>query len=145
MRIDRQSASTRNIESRIKAAQDYAAKNARRLVSGQYYRNEYVLVALKGPGIVRGTNLPKSADTWAGPFKIVKRYKSGSYQLKELDGTILKGAIPMSHLKPFYTRKNQQRKDFLLSEEDSSDGFDPFSTSEEEEDRRDNDYRITNA
>jgi hypothetical protein len=145
MRVDRQSASKRNIDSRVKAANDYAAKNARRLVSGRYYKDEYVLVALKGPGIVRGANLPKSADTWAGPFKVVKRYKSGSYQLKELDGTILKGAVPVSHLKPFYTRKNQQRRDFLLSEEEVSDGFDPFFSSGEEEDRRDDEFRITDA
>ena len=62
-----------------------------------------VLIAMKGPGEVRGNNSTKSGDTWAGPFRITKRYQLGSYQLKELDGTILKGSVAARHLKPFYT------------------------------------------
>ena len=64
-----------------------------------------VLVALKGPGVIRGQGLAKSEDIWAGPFKISKRHRSGSYQLKELEGSILKGSVAARHLKPFYTRR----------------------------------------
>ena len=102
MQTDCRSASKRNMESQINAARDYTIKNARRLISGIYGQNELVIVALKGPGVIRGQGLAKSEDIWAGPFKISKRHRSGSYQLKELDRSILKGSIAAQHLKPFY-------------------------------------------
>ena len=87
LHMERKKASKKNIETRVQAAKDYAIRNARRMISGVYRKGELVLIALKGPGIVRGSGLAKSADTWAGPFEIVRRYRSGSYQLRELDGT----------------------------------------------------------
>lgn len=143
MHMDRRKAADRNTEMRVQAANDYATKNARRLVSGKYGIGELVLVALKGPGIVRGSGQPKSADTWAGPFEVVKRYHSGSYQLRELDGAILKGSVPTAHLKPFYTKKAPRPKEFLRSEEDSSEDIHPFQQSDEE-DQRDEDFKPEN-
>ena len=126
MHVDRQKAASRNTKDRMQAAEQYATRNARRLVSGIYAKEELVLVALKGPGIIRGSGLPKSADTWAGPFKIVRRYQSGSYQLKELDGTILKGSVPAGHLKPFYTREGQRLPEYLSPGCSDTSGEDPF-------------------
>ena len=88
LHMDRKKAFHRNVEMCIQAAKDYATRNARHLISGVYGKGESVLVALKGPGIVQGSGLAKSADTWAGPFKILRRYQSGSYQLQELDNTV---------------------------------------------------------
>ena len=99
-------------------------------VSGQYGQGELVLVALKGPSIVHGSNLPKSADRWAGPFKIAKRYTTGSYQLEELDSTQLKGSVPAGHLKPFYTREGQKIPLRRLSEEEEPDSEEPFNVTE---------------
>jgi hypothetical protein len=126
MHADRQEAADRSKKSRVQAAEQYAIKNARRLISGKYAKGELVLVALKGPGIVRGSGLPKSADTWAGPFRITKRYQSGSYQLRELDGTILKGSVPAGHLKPFYTRAGQRLPEYSSSSNSNSSGEDQF-------------------
>ena len=106
--MDRKEASKKNIESHVRAAKDCEIKNARRIILGKYGQGELVLIALKGPGIVRGSGLAKSMDTWASPFEVVWRYQSGSYQLRELDGTIIKGSVPTSHLKPFYTGGGQR-------------------------------------
>jgi hypothetical protein len=132
LHMDRQKAASKNMQTRIQAANDYANRNARRLISGKFGKGELVLVALKGPGIVRGSGQPKSADTWAGPFEVAKRYHSGSYQLKELDGTILKGSVPTSHLKPFYTKNAPKLKELLQLEEESSEDIHPFQKSDEE-------------
>ena len=137
--MDRQKAASRNKEARVQAANDYATRNARRLVSGKYKKKELVLIALKGPGIVRGSGQPKSSDTWAGPFEVAKRYHSGSYQLRELDGSLLKGSVPASQLKPFYTKDTPKRTEILSSEEDSSD-MHPFDQSDEDMDGDGNFY-----
>lgn len=130
--MDRQKAASKNKESRIQAADDYAKRNARRLIAGKYKKDELVLVALKGPGIVWGSGQPKSADTWAGPFIIVKRYLSNSYQLRELDGTIIKGSVPAGHLKPFYTKESLKKEEVQQSTEESSEDIHPFQISDEE-------------
>jgi hypothetical protein len=81
LHMERKKASKKNIETHVQAAKDYAIRNARRMISGAYCKGELVLIALKGPGIVQGSGLAKSANTWAGLFEVVKRYWSGSYQL----------------------------------------------------------------
>ena len=143
LHMERKKASKKNIETRVQAAKDYAIRNARRMISGVYRKGELVLIALKGPGIVRGSGLAKSADTWAGPFEIVRRYRSGSYQLRELDGTKIRGSIPTSHLKPFYTKEAKSRMELLQPEDNSSDDLNPFQKSDEE-DFRDEDSQPQN-
>jgi hypothetical protein len=130
LHTSRKKAVDHNTKSHAQAAKQYTVRNARRLISGQYNRGELVLVALKGPGIVRGSSLPKSADRWAGPFKIVKRYTSGSYQLEELDGALLKGSVPAGHLKPFYTREGQKVLLRRLPDEEESDSENQFDLTE---------------
>jgi hypothetical protein len=82
--------------------------------------------------------LAKSADTWAGPFKVTRRFHSGSYQLSELDGTIIRGSVPASHLKPFYVRGTAKGRT-LEPEEDSDENMKQFQKSDEE-DLRDEDF-----
>jgi len=130
MHMDRKKAVDQSSKLHIDAAEYYAKKHVHRLISGKYAPGELVLVALKGPNIVHGSNLPKSADRWAGPFKIAKRYISGSYQLQELDGTILKGSVPAGHLKPFYTREGQKIPLKRISNEEESDSDGQFNLSD---------------
>ena len=138
--MDRKKAFHRNVETCIQAAKDYATRNARRLISGVYGKGELVLIALKGPGIVRGSGLAKSADTWAGPFKILRRYQSGSYQLQELDNTVIKGSVPTSHLKPFYTKEAKGRLEMLQPGDESSEDIHPFQKSGEEDNQKDEEF-----
>lgn len=146
LRLDRRTAVKRNMINRINAAKDYAIRNAGRLISGNYQPKELVLIAMKGPGVVRGNNAAKSEDTWAGPFRIVKKHPSGSYQLEELDGAILKGSIAARHLKPFYTRNNQTGLYMRQPGSDPSDSEAPFkSTGSEEERPEDLDYQPSDA
>ena len=141
LRLDRRVASKRNITNRINAAKDYAIRNAGRLVSGNYKPRELVLVAMKGPGVVRGNNTAKSEDTWAGPFRIVRKHHSGSYQLEELNGAILKGSVAARHLKPFYTRDSMAERYTEQPDSGTSDSGNQFSSSsQEEEDPGDKDY-----
>jgi hypothetical protein len=140
MHVNRSHAVTTNRNQRVAAAEHHAIRNARRLISGIYRPGEFVIVALKGPGIVRGQNMPKSNDTWAGPFKIVRRFKSGSYEVSELDGARIKGSIPAAHLKPFYTRQAQVVNREIIASDGSSDGEHQFYPSSAEDDKRASDY-----
>ncbi|KAF8310324.1 hypothetical protein DL93DRAFT_2062219 [Clavulina sp. PMI_390] len=136
---DRSKANRRNIATRKDAAEKFAQKNIHRLVSGKYRPGEFVLVALKGTNIKKGYGRHKSADRWAGPFKIRARYRSGSYKLKELDGVPVRGSIPAGHLRPFYTRHDQVVGEELIIEDDTDEAVNPFEWSAEEESDKAND------
>jgi hypothetical protein len=133
MRMDRQKAASHNMRARIQAAKDFAIKNARRLVSGSYNHGQLVLVALRGPGIVRGLGAAKSEDTWAGPFRVIRHFKSGSYQLEELDGALIKGSVPAGHLKPFYSQGNVAGGRRLYPESESSEEGNQFTSDNQSE------------
>ncbi|KAF8297802.1 hypothetical protein DL93DRAFT_2068155 [Clavulina sp. PMI_390] len=133
LRRDRSLAAKRNIAARRKAAEAYAIHHAHRLSSGKYRPDEFVLVALKGPNVKKGYGRIKAADRWSGPFRIHGRYKSGSYLLKELDGTILKGSIPASHLRPFFTNADQVQGHNLIQPDDLDKDSEPINWLAEEE------------
>ncbi|KAF8287021.1 hypothetical protein DL93DRAFT_2069377 [Clavulina sp. PMI_390] len=137
---DRATASDNNIESRRRAAEQFAIKNAHRLTSGLYRAGEYVLVALKGANLKKGYGRVKSADRWGGPYRIYGRYKSGSYSLKELDGTIIRGSVPPSHLKPFYTNEHQVVGEDLILTTDEEEGEFEWTADEESDDAGDSPY-----
>jgi len=44
------------------------------------------------------------ANRWNGPYRMVSQFPGGSYQLEELDGSLLSRKAAASHLKRFYTR-----------------------------------------
>lgn len=141
LRIDRKLAVKNNMEARKKAADAYAKRNIGRLMSGKYRPGEYVLVAIKGTGISKGYGRIKSADRWAGPFKIHARYQTGSYILKELDNTVIRGSVPASHLRPFYTRKKQIREgELVLEHGHDDDGQNQWSADEESDKANDSVY-----
>ena len=44
------------------------------------------------------------ANRWNGPYRVVSKFPGGSYQLEELDGTLLKRKAAAAHVKRFYPR-----------------------------------------
>lgn len=50
----------------------------------------------------------KNALRWAGPYVVHQHFPSGSYALRELDGTILAGSVAGSRLKVFHFRTDNQ-------------------------------------
>ncbi|KAF8304853.1 hypothetical protein DL93DRAFT_2066719 [Clavulina sp. PMI_390] len=142
LKKDRSTAFKRNIAARRKSADAYAKANAHRLISGKYRPEEFVLVALKGPNVKKGYGRIKAADRWSGPFRIRARYKSGSYSLKELDGAIIKGSIPASHLRPFFTNSDQVSGINLVEPEEIDSDSEPVDwlAEEESEDAEDSLY-----
>lgn len=62
-------------------------------------------------------------------------WPAGSYILKELDGTMIRGSVPASHLQPFYTRHKQiQEGNLVLSNKDDELGEYQWSVSKESND-----------
>ena len=50
----------------------------------------------------------KVGSRWAGPYVVVRRFESGSYQIRELDGAVIKEAVAANRIKLFYYRESQQ-------------------------------------
>ncbi|KAF8296980.1 hypothetical protein DL93DRAFT_2146214 [Clavulina sp. PMI_390] len=142
LREDRLKANKSNVRTRIEAARAHDVANAKRLISGRYRRGEFVLVATKGYDVNRPRR-SKSDERWVGPFKVQNRYRSGSYQLKDLNKTILSGSFPASHLKPFYTRGEQVIGEELVDPIDDPDDPNEFASSSGEEELVDDDYSPT--
>jgi hypothetical protein len=44
------------------------------------------------------------SNRWNGPYRVVSQFPGGSYQLEELDGTLLKRRAAAAHVKRFYAR-----------------------------------------
>lgn len=141
MHVNRNHAAMMNRDQCIAAAEHHAIRNACQPISGIYRPSEFVIVALKGPGIVRDQNMPESNDTWVGPFKVVRCFKSGSYELSELDGARIKGSMPVAHLKPFYTHQAQVINKEMIASDGSSDGEHQFYPSSAEDNKHESDYK----
>lgn len=74
LQTDRLTAVSNNIKARMKAAAAFAVKNTSCLLSGKYRPGKFVLLALRGNGVSKGYRRIKSANRWAGPFKIHAKY-----------------------------------------------------------------------
>src|SRR6202165_2412562 len=108
---DRRVAAGSNKESRIKAAQDFAKRNMRRLFTGTYPQGTMVLVYQAKFDVNAKFHGAKYRDRWAGPFRVHRRLKSGSYQLMELDGTRMKGSVAANRVKKFYSREQREKEE----------------------------------
>jgi hypothetical protein len=104
LKLDRDSAAESVKKARIQAAEDYARRYQRLLKPGYYQPGEMVLVLHARDEVGQGKNKVKHRDKWGGPYRIVKRHQSGAFELEELDRTHIKGTVPASHLRPFFTR-----------------------------------------
>lgn len=124
--LERKGAAKANLKARMKAAEEYAFRNKARLVSGEYRKNELVLVAQKEMIENNDYAGTKASDRWAGPFQIEARNESGSYRLRELNGAKIKGSVAAAHLKPFYSRNKKARLTSDVMADESSDEEHPL-------------------
>lgn len=139
---DRKTAANANVEARIRAAQDHAKRNARRLVEGNYSPGTLVIVYQAKFDVHHKFRGRKYQDRWAGPYRVRRVLESGSYTLNELDGTAIKGSIAANRIKLFHSReKHPTRRPLTLSDDTTtSDDLGPNALAEP-----DSDYKPTNS
>ena len=92
-------------ESRQRAADDANRRNEHRLRDDIFEPGTWVLIHETWLDNQHGN---KGALRWAGPYAVVQRHPSGSYALRELDGTLLKESVAGSRLKIFHFRDKLQ-------------------------------------
>ena len=91
---------------RQRAIDDYHRRNATRIKMEDLAPGTWVLLHETWLDTQHGN---KGALRWAGPFVIDARLpRSGSYRLRELDGTLLRATAPADRLKIFYYRDKHQ-------------------------------------
>lgn len=132
LELDRSTAAANTIAVQQRAADDYARRNQRQLISGIYRENEMVLVWQKRKAINEKFKMAKSDDKWSGPYRIGKAVQGGSYILRELNGAWMRGSIPARHLKPFRSRMHQIGEPFLFEDRVSMHHDTSESETEEE-------------
>lgn len=130
--LNRKQALQNTIRTRRRAADDYAKLHQKRLVSGIYQPGEMILISQKERDLDQTYQGMKAMDRWAGPFRIVRKYESGSYKVAELDGAELSGAIPASHIKAFKTKETLgDLTDETTSSSESALGFEESSDTDQ--------------
>ncbi len=87
-------------ESRRRSADDANRRNAHRLAE-PLDPNTWVLIHETWLDNQHGN---KGALRWAGPYVVHQQHPSGSYSIRELDGSLLKEKVAASRLKRFYFR-----------------------------------------
>ena len=126
---DRRVAAQTNEEARVRAAQDFAKRNAQRLFIGTYPPETMVLIYQAKFDVSKKFGSKKYRERWAGPYRVHKRLPSGAYRLKELDGTLLKGSVAANRVKIFYARTGTPIKDRIVQLEDDSEDSDELGIS----------------
>ena len=97
---------TENVRaSRQRAVDDFMRKHAKVIQLSQYEAGTWVLVHETWLDAQHGN---KGALRWAGPYVVHERYPSGSYCLRELDGTVLKEHVAANRLRLFFYRNDYQ-------------------------------------
>ena len=111
---------------RQRAIDDYHRRNASRIRPGTFTPGTWVLLHETWLDTQHGN---KGALRWAGPFVVDCHLPgSGSYRLRELDGTVLRAAAPADRLKLFYFRDDLQSPMTLLPSSLQSRTADYFLT-----------------
>ena len=90
---------------RQKGIDDFMKKHARQLTSGDFEPGTWVLVHETWLDRQLGN---KGALRWAGPYVIHSRHHNNNYHLRELDGALIREAVPAARLKLFYFRDTHQ-------------------------------------
>ncbi|PCH33220.1 hypothetical protein WOLCODRAFT_51538, partial [Wolfiporia cocos MD-104 SS10] len=91
-------------KSRQRAIDDFMRRHERAICS-ELAVGTWVLVHETWLDLQQGN---KGALRWSGPYIIHEKYQSGSYCLRELDGTVLKEPVAANRLKLFYYREDRQ-------------------------------------
>ncbi|TFY52589.1 hypothetical protein EVJ58_g9929 [Rhodofomes roseus] len=105
-------------QSRQRAIDDFMRKYARQIELGDYAPGTWVVVHETWLDAQHGN---KGALRWAGPYIIHERYPSGSYCIRELDGTVLKEHVAASRLRLFFYRADHQTMSTVLALDPADD------------------------
>lgn len=105
-------ASAEATRTRQKAIDNYMKKNEKRLVNGDYEPGTWVLVHETWLDRQLGN---KGHLRFAGPYIVHSKHQNNNYRLRELDGSLIKEAVPAARLKIFFYRTDFQTMSTLLS------------------------------
>jgi hypothetical protein len=90
---------------RQRAVDDFNRKHEHYLSSGSFILGTWVLLHETWLDSQMGH---KGVLRWTGPYIVHKRLRDTTYQLRELDGTVMRGSIAANRLKIFYYREEHQ-------------------------------------
>ena len=87
------------------AVDDFNCKHAHYLSSGSFVIGTWVLLHETWLDSQMGH---KGALRWTGPYIVHRQLRDTTYQLRELDGTVMQGSVATNRLKVFYYREEHQ-------------------------------------
>lgn len=90
---------------RQQAIDNFMRKHTTRIASGDYEPGTWVLIHETWLDRQLGN---KGALRFSGPYIIHCRHHHNNYRLRELDGSLIREAVPAARLKPFYCREEYQ-------------------------------------
>jgi len=90
---------------RQQAVDDFNSKHECHLSSGNFLLGTWVLLHETWLDAQMGN---KGALRWTGPYIVHRKVQETTYQLRELDGTVMRGSVAANHLKIFYYREEHQ-------------------------------------
>jgi len=88
-----------------RAVDDFNCKHAHYLSSGIFVLGTWVLLHETWLDSQMGN---KGALRWTGPYIVHRQLRDTTYQLRELDGTVMRGSVAANRLKIFYYREEHQ-------------------------------------
>lgn len=104
-------ASAEATRTRQMAINNFMKKNERRLVDGDYEPGTWVLVHETWLDRQLGN---KGHLRFAGPYIVHSKHQNNNYRLRELDGALIKEAVPAARLKMFFYREEFQTMSTIL-------------------------------
>jgi hypothetical protein len=90
---------------RQRAVDNFNRKHEHYLSSGSFIIRTWVLLHETWLDAQMGN---KGASRWTSPYIIHRQLQETTYQLRELDGTVMRGSVAANHLKVFYYREDHQ-------------------------------------
>ena len=90
---------------RQRAVDNFNRKHEHYLSSGSFIIGTWVLLHETWLDSQMGN---KGALRWTGPYIVHRQLRDTTYQLRELDGTVMRGSVAANRLKVFYYREEHQ-------------------------------------
>jgi len=87
------------------AVDDFNSKHEHHLSSGNFLLGTWVLLHETWLDVQMGN---KGALQWMGPYIVHRKVQETTYQLRELNGTVMHGSVATNHLKIFYYQEEHQ-------------------------------------
>lgn len=107
---DRTIAADDNMKARVESADAHARKHSKRLQKELLLPGTFVLIHQLSYQVNKKFQGAKYRERWAGPYVVAKILPSGSYKIREIDGTLLKDSVSANRIKYFHTRKGVDQK-----------------------------------